>query len=337
MMTKAEFSSTYNNGSTPEGLTTDVVDELLYTDEEPLIINEEEPLEKDPSVFVAIVSKGLPVDDPVRLYLREIGRIPLLTQAQEIELARQIAQGGSSGLIAKRKLSQANLRLVVSIAKKFIGRGMAFLDMIQEGNLGLLKAAERFDHSRGFKFSTYATWWIRQSISRAISDQGRSIRIPVHMMDTIHRLKKTARQISQDKGRKATDAEIAEAMSMSLERLQEILKITQIPISLETPVGKEEDGKLADLIEDAATETPTSKVTKELLREDIIAVMASLSSRERDVLRLRFGLDDGRQRTLEELGTLFGVTRERIRQIETKALRKLRQPDRSDRLREYID
>lgn len=283
------------------------------------------------------VSKSLSSDDPVRMYLREIGRIPLLKADQEIELARKIEMGGAEGAIAKRKLTQANLRLVVSIAKKYVGRGMLFLDLIQEGNLGLIRAAEKFDYERGYKFSTYATWWIRQAITRAIADQARTIRIPVHMVETINKLKKITRKLAQDKGRKPTEEEIAEMMEISVSKLRDIVKVAQEPISLETPIGKEEDSKLGDFIEDKDAETPASNVTQELLREDIIEVMAGLSPRERDVLRLRFGLDDGRTRTLEEVGQLFGVTRERIRQIEAKALRKLRHPNRSRRLREYID
>ncbi len=294
-------------------------------------------VEEDPVEFDKAVSTGLSSDDPVRMYLREIGRIPLLTAQQEIELARRIESGGAEGAIAKRKLTQANLRLVVSIAKKYVGRGMLFLDLIQEGNLGLIRAAEKFDHSRGYKFSTYATWWIRQAITRAIADQARTIRIPVHMVETINKLKKITRQLAQDKGRKPTEEEIAASMEISLTKLREIIKVAQEPVSLETPIGKEEDSKLGDFIEDREAETPASSVTQELLRDDIIEVMAGLSPRERDVLRLRFGLDDGRQRTLEEVGQLFGVTRERIRQIEAKALRKLRHPNRSRRLREYID
>ena len=291
----------------------------------------------DDEELVAEVSKGLTSDDPVRMYLREIGRIPLLTASQEIELARKIEEGGPEGAIAKRKLTQANLRLVVSIAKKYVGRGMQFLDLIQEGNLGLIRASEKFDHSKGYKFSTYATWWIRQAITRAIADQARTIRIPVHMVETINKVKRLKRQISQEKGRTATEEEIAEAMEVTVIKLREIMKAAQEPVSLETPVGKEEDSRLGDFIEDRDSETPASSVTKELLREDLIEVMAQLSPRERDVLRLRFGLDDGRQRTLEEVGQLFRVTRERIRQIEAKALRKLRHPNRSRRLREYID
>ncbi len=301
------------------------------------IDDEDVKVEEDPVEFDRQVSTGLSSDDPVRMYLREIGRIPLLNAQQEIELARRIEAGGAEGAIAKRKLTQANLRLVVSIAKKYVGRGMLFLDLIQEGNLGLIRAAEKFDHARGYKFSTYATWWIRQAITRAIADQARTIRIPVHMVETINKLKKITRKLAQDKGRKPTEEEIADAMEISLTKLREIVKVAQEPVSLETPVGKEEDSKLGDFIEDREAETPASSVTQELLRDDIIEVMAGLSPRERDVLRLRFGLDDGRQRTLEEVGQLFGVTRERIRQIEAKALRKLRHPNRSRRLREYID
>ena len=306
-------------------------------DEPVFIEEEEEEIDKDPAEFEAEVSRGLSSDDPVRMYLREIGKIPLLTADQEIELARKIELGGAEGAIAKRKLVQANLRLVVSIAKKYIGRGMLFLDLIQEGNLGLIRAAEKFDYERGYKFSTYATWWIRQAITRAIADQARTIRIPVHMVETINKLKKVTRKLAQDKGRKPTEEEIAAAMEISVTKLRDIVKVAQEPISLETPIGKEEDSRLGDFIEDRDAETPASSVTQELLREDIIEVMAGLSPRERDVLRLRFGLDDGRQRTLEEVGQLFGVTRERIRQIEAKALRKLRHPNRSRRLREYID
>jgi len=306
--------------------------------EEPVFLGGfDEKVEGDPAEFEEEVSKGLASDDPVRMYLREIGRIPLLSADQEIELARRIEMGGSDGAVAKRKLVQANLRLVVSIAKKYVGRGMLFLDLIQEGNLGLIRAAEKFDYERGYKFSTYATWWIRQAITRAIADQARTIRIPVHMVETINKLKKVTRKLAQDKGRKPTEEEIAESMEISVSKLREIVKVAQEPISLETPIGKEEDSRLGDFIEDREAETPANSVTQELLREDIIEVMAGLSPRERDVLRLRFGLDDGRQRTLEEVGQLFGVTRERIRQIEAKALRKLRHPNRSRRLREYID
>lgn len=281
--------------------------------------------------------KGVAVEDPVRLYLREIGRIKLLSTNEEIELARKIIQGGAPGAIAKRKLVQANLRLVVSIAKKYVGRGMLFLDLIQEGNLGLIRAAEKFDHERGFKFSTYATWWIRQAITRAIADQARTIRIPVHMVETINKLKKVTRRLAQELSRKPTEEELAVEMGVSISKLREIVKIAQEPLSLETPIGKEEDSRLGDFIEDTAADAPIKTVASELLREDLAEVLCTLSPRERDVLRLRFGMDDGRQRTLEEVGQLFGVTRERIRQIEAKALRKLRHPNRSKRLREYVE
>ena len=283
------------------------------------------------------VPKGIAVDDPVRLYLREIGRIKLLSANEEIELARKILEGGTPGAIAKRKLVQANLRLVVSIAKKYVGRGMLFLDLIQEGNLGLIRAAEKFDHERGFKFSTYATWWIRQAITRAIADQARTIRIPVHMVETINKLKKVTRRLAQELSRKPTEDELAIEMNVSIPKLREIIKIAQEPLSLETPIGKEEDSRLGDFIEDKEADAPIKTVASELLREDLAEVLGTLSPRERDVLRLRFGMDDGRQRTLEEVGQLFGVTRERIRQIEAKALRKLRHPNRSKRLREYVE
>lgn len=283
------------------------------------------------------VPKGIAVDDPVRLYLREIGRIKLLSANEEIELARKIIAGGTPGAIAKRKLVQANLRLVVSIAKKYVGRGMLFLDLIQEGNLGLIRAAEKFDHERGFKFSTYATWWIRQAITRAIADQARTIRIPVHMVETINKLKKVTRRLAQELSRKPTEDELAVEMGVSIPKLREIIKIAQEPLSLETPIGKEEDSRLGDFIEDKEADAPVKTVASELLREDLAEVLCTLSPRERDVLRLRFGMDDGRQRTLEEVGQLFGVTRERIRQIEAKALRKLRHPNRSKRLKEYVE
>ena len=283
------------------------------------------------------VPKGIAVEDPVRLYLREIGRIKLLSTAEEIELARKIMEGGTSGDKAKRKLVQANLRLVVSIAKKYVGRGMLFLDLIQEGNLGLIRAAEKFDHERGFKFSTYATWWIRQAITRAIADQARTIRIPVHMVETINKLKKVTRRLAQELSRKPTEEELAAEMGVSISKLRDIVKIAQEPLSLETPIGKEEDSRLGDFIEDSAADAPIKTVASELLKEDLAEVLCTLSPRERDVLRLRFGMDDGRQRTLEEVGQLFGVTRERIRQIEAKALRKLRHPNRRKKLEEYVE
>ena len=281
--------------------------------------------------------RGISVDDPVRMYLREIGRIKLLTADEEIDLARKIVAGGAPGAVAKRKLVQANLRLVVSIAKKYVGRGMLFLDLIQEGNLGLIRAAEKFDHERGYKFSTYATWWIRQAITRAIADQARTIRIPVHMVETINKLKKVTRKLAQELARKPTEEELSVEMGISINKLREIIKVAQEPLSLETPIGKEEDSRMGDFIEDKNADAPVKTVAHELLREDLAEVLGSLSARERDVLRLRFGMDDGRQRTLEEVGQLFGVTRERIRQIEAKALRKLRHPNRSKRLKEYIE
>ncbi len=293
---------------------------------------DEEQSENDISI-----PRGISVDDPVRMYLREIGRIKLLTADEEIDLARKIVAGGNQGATAKRKLVQANLRLVVSIAKKYVGRGMLFLDLIQEGNLGLIRAAEKFDHERGYKFSTYATWWIRQAITRAIADQARTIRIPVHMVETINKLKKVTRKLAQELARKPSEEELSAEMGISINKLREIIKVAQEPLSLETPIGKEEDSRLGDFIEDKDADAPVKTVAHELLREDLAEVLSSLSPRERDVLRLRFGMDDGRQRTLEEVGQLFGVTRERIRQIEAKALRKLRHPNRSKRLKEYVE
>jgi RNA polymerase primary sigma factor len=312
-------------------------DESVFAQGNPILINSDVDNSDDDTVDFSAETRGVVIDDPVRMYLREIGRVKLLTADEEIELARKIAEGGQVGLRAKKKLVQANLRLVVSIAKKYVGRGMLFLDLIQEGNLGLIRAAEKFDHERGYKFSTYATWWIRQAITRAIADQARTIRIPVHMVETINKLRKKTRQLAQELGRKPQEEELATSMGISITKLREIIKVAQEPLSLETPIGKEEDSRLGDFIEDREAEAPAQSVAHELLREDLTEVLAGLSLRERDVLRLRFGLDDGRQRTLEEVGQLFGVTRERIRQIEAKALRKLRHPNRSRRLREYIE
>ncbi len=285
----------------------------------------------EPEVEVVAPTEGF-TEDSVRLYLREIGRVKMIKPDEEIELARRIAKGD---LDAKKKLIQANLRLVISIAKKYVNRGLPFQDLIQEGNLGLIRAAEKFDHTKGFKFSTYATWWIRQAITRAIADQSRTIRLPVHLYETISRIKKTTKLLSQEMGRKPTEEEIATRMEMTIEKLRFIAKSAQLPISLETPIGKEEDSRLGDFIESDG-ETPEDQVSKNLLREDLEKVLDSLSPRERDVLRLRYGLDDGRMKTLEEIGQIFNVTRERIRQIEAKALRKLRHPNRNSVLKEYI-
>ncbi len=306
----------------------------LMDDDQFTIIDEDDSSIDDDDEPVELPStREIATEDSVRLYLREIGRIQLLKPDEEIELARRILQGD---MIAKRKLVQANLRLVVSIAKKYIGRGLSFLDLIQEGNLGLIRASEKFDHERGYKFSTYATWWIRQAITRALADKSRTIRVPVHMVETINKLKKVTRQLAQELNRKPTEQELASAMDVSIVKLHEIIKAAKEPISLETPIGKEEDSRLGDFIEDAETDRPETTVTHELLRQDLARMLNELTPRERDVLRLRFGLDDGRQRTLEEVGQLFNVTRERVRQIEFKALRKLRQPGRSSRLREYL-
>ena len=278
--------------------------------------------------------EGISVDDPVRMYLREIGKIPLLSYDKELELAKRILEGDEE---AKQELAEANLRLVVSIAKKYVGRGMLFLDLIQEGNMGLIKAVEKFDYTKGFKFSTYATWWIRQAITRAIADQARTIRIPVHMVETINRLIRTSRHLLQQLGREPTPEEIAKEMDMSVEKVMEIQKIAQDPVSLETPIGEEDDSHLGDFIQDEDSPAPQDAASYTLLREQLEEVMKTLTPREAKVLRLRFGLDDGKARTLEEVGKEFGVTRERIRQIEAKALRKLRHPSRSKKLRDYMN
>ena len=280
------------------------------------------------------VPEGVSVDDPVRMYLKEIGKVPLLSPDEEIELAKKIELGDEA---AKKKLAEANLRLVVSIAKRYVGRGMQLLDLIQEGNLGLIKAVEKFDYRKGYKFSTYATWWIRQAITRAIADQARTIRIPVHMVETINRLVRTQRQLVQKLGREATPEELARELDMPVDRVREIMKISQDPVSLETPIGEEEDSHLGDFIQDDNVEVPADAATYTLLHEQLMEVLSTLTEREQKVLRLRFGLDDGRPRTLEEVGRQFNVTRERIRQIEAKALRKLRHPSRSKVLKDYLD
>lgn len=280
------------------------------------------------------VPPGVKINDPVRMYLKEIGRVPLLSAEEEIELAERIEQGDEE---AKRRLAEANLRLVVSIAKRYVGRGMLFLDLIQEGNMGLIKAVEKFDYRKGFKFSTYATWWIRQAITRAIADQARTIRIPVHMVETINKLIRVSRQLLQELGREPSPEEIAEKMDLTPEKVREIMKIAQEPVSLETPIGEEDDSHLGDFIEDQDALAPSDAAAYELLKEQLEDVLDTLTEREENVLRLRFGLDDGRTRTLEEVGKVFGVTRERIRQIEAKALRKLRHPSRSKRLKDFLE
>ncbi|MEK7433197.1 MAG: RNA polymerase sigma factor RpoD [Cyanobacteriota bacterium] len=333
----------------------------------------EESFEYDEEIEIIIQQENIS-DDSVKVYLKEIGTIPLLSSKEEVEFARMVAKGKEienvksrlesrlgrlstleefadelslsvedlrevmkKSSIGMKKLTRANLRLVVSIAKKYVGRGMLFLDLIQEGNLGLIRAVEKFDYTKGYKFSTYATWWIRQSITRSIADQARTIRIPVHMVETINKFKKITRRLSQDLGRKPSEEEISKEMEITVDKFREIVKIAQEPISLETPVGKEDDSKLGDFIEDKNSDTPVFSVTNELLKLDITKVLMTLSQREQEVLQLRFGLDDGRQKTLEEVGQAFGVTRERIRQIEAKALRKLRHPNRNKSLREYME
>ena len=286
-----------------------------------------ENLEKD-------LPDGVSTEDPVRMYLKEIGKVPLLSPDDEIELAKRMELGDEE---AKKTLAEANLRLVVSIAKRYVGRGMQFLDLIQEGNLGLIKAVEKFDYTKGYKFSTYATWWIRQAITRSIADQARTIRIPVHMVENINRLVRTSRQLLQELGREPTPEEIAARMDMPVERVREIMKISQDPVSLETPIGEEEDSHLGDFIQDDHVQVPVDAATFTLLHEQLMEVLDTLTEREQKVLRLRFGLDDGRPRTLEEVGRDFNVTRERIRQIEAKALRKLRHPSRSKKLKDYLD
>ena len=301
-------------------------------------IDETETKDEDTDFFVSQsdddILKGVNIDDPVRMYLKEIGKVPLLTADEEIELAKRMRDGDEE---AKKRLAEANLRLVVSIAKRYVGRGMQFLDLIQEGNLGLIKAVEKFDYTKGFKFSTYATWWIRQAITRAIADQARTIRIPVHMVETINKLIRIKRQLLQELGRDPTPEEIALEMEMEPDKVREILKIAQEPVSLETPIGEEEDSHLGDFIPDDEIQAPSDVATFTLLKEQLDSVLGTLTEREQKVLKLRFGLDDGRARTLEEVGKEFDVTRERIRQIEAKALRKLRHPSRSKKLKDYLE
>ena len=314
------------------------VDDDLTLDMENIDDDIDESLKKEDDIEMdkldLSLPKGISIDDPVRMYLKEIGKIPLLKPHEEVELAKRMLEGDE---IAKQRLVEANLRLVVSIAKRYVGRGMLFLDLIQEGNLGLIKAVEKFDYVRGFKFSTYATWWIRQAITRAIADQARTIRIPVHMVETINKLIRVSRQLLQELGRDPKPEEIAKEMEMSEEKVREIMKIAQDPVSLETPIGEEEDSHLGDFIPDEDALAPAEAAAYSLLKDQIEEVLGSLNEREQKVLKLRFGLEDGRARTLEEVGKEFDVTRERIRQIEAKALRKLRHPSRSKKLRDYLD
>ena len=307
-----------------DDLDLDDLDECIVKDDTPMEIEE----------IDLSLPKGISIDDPVRMYLKEIGKIPLLKPHEEVELARRMHEGDE---LAKQRLVEANLRLVVSIAKRYVGRGMLFLDLIQEGNLGLIKAVEKFDYVKGFKFSTYATWWIRQAITRAIADQARTIRIPVHMVETINKLIRVSRQLLQELGRDPKPEEIAKEMDMTEDKVREIMKIAQDPVSLETPIGEEEDSHLGDFIPDDDAPAPAEAAAYSLLKEQIEDVLGSLNEREQKVLKLRFGLEDGRARTLEEVGKEFDVTRERIRQIEAKALRKLRHPSRSKKLRDYLD
>ena len=314
-------------------ITENSADDLMLDDDMDIDgLDDEEEVELDK--IDLSVPEGVSIEDPVRMYLKEIGKVPLLSAEEEIELAKKMEQGDEN---AKKRLAEANLRLVVSIAKRYVGRGMLFLDLSQEGNLGLIKAVEKFDYRKGYKFSTYATWWIRQAITRAIADQARTIRIPVHMVETINKLIRVSRQLLQELGREPTPEEIAEEMDMPVDRVREILKISQEPVSLETPIGEEEDSHLGDFIQDDNVPVPADAAAFTLLKEQLVEVLGTLTEREQKVLRLRFGLDDGRARTLEEVGKEFNVTRERIRQIEAKALRKLRHPSRSRKLKDYLD
>ena len=310
----------------------DGIEELDDVDDSDIVLTDEDDV--DMEKIDLSVPDGISIEDPVRMYLKEIGKVPLLSADEEVELAKRMAEGDED---AKKRLAEANLRLVVSIAKRYVGHGMLFLDLIQEGNLGLIKAVEKFDYHKGFKFSTYATWWIRQAITRAIADQARTIRIPVHMVETINKLIRVSRQLLQELGREPTPEEIAAELDMPVERVREILKISQEPVSLETPIGEEEDSHLGDFIQDDNVPVPAEAAAQTLLKEQLDEVLDTLTEREQKVLRLRFGMDDGRARTLEEVGKEFDVTRERIRQIEAKALRKLRHPSRSRKLRDYLD
>ncbi len=322
------YETLESSGVEISGYVSDMADDMKDIEKEVEQLASAENMEK------ALIQEGLAIDDPVRMYLREIGKVPLLSADVESDLAEKMEAGDEN---AKNQLVEANLRLVVSIAKRYVGKGMFFLDLIQEGNLGLMKAVEKFDFKKGYKFSTYATWWIRQAITRAIADQARTIRIPVHMVETIHRVSRYQRQLLQEYGREATDVEIAEKMGMSVDKVREIMKIALDPVSLETPIGEEDDSHLGDFIPDEDSPAPADAASYAMLKEQLAEVLHTLTEREEQVLKLRFGLDDGRPRTLEEVGQAFNITRERIRQIEAKALRKLRHPSRSKRLKDYLD
>ena len=314
----------------------EIIDDIVMDDSLDFI-NPDDDYDQD-GVDISLSTDGIAIDDPVKIYLKEIGRVPLLTSEEEIQLAEKMSgTNENEASKARKRLAEANLRLVVSIAKRYVGRGMSFLDLIQEGNMGLIKAVEKFDYTKGFKFSTYATWWIRQAITRAIADQARTIRIPVHMLETINKLVRVQRQLLQELGREPSPEEIAETMDIPVERVREIQKISQEPVSLETPIGEEEDSHLGDFIQDDNVPVPAEAAASTLLKEQLVEVLGTLTDREQKVLRLRFGMDDGRARTLEEVGKEFNVTRERIRQIEAKALRKLRHPSRSRKLKDYLD
>ena len=315
--------------SSCEQLNIEIVDDSVADD----VLNDND-LNMSDDLEMTLSTEGIAIDDPVKIYLKEIGRVPLLSPDEETELAKRMAEGDS---YAKKRLSEANLRLVVSIAKKYVGRGMQFLDLIQEGNLGLLKAVEKFDYTKGFKFSTYATWWIRQAITRAIADQARTIRIPVHMVETITKVKKVSSQLLHENGHEPSAEEIAERLDMPVDKVREIMRVAQEPVSLETPIGEEEDSHLGDFIPDEGASEPSEAASFTLLKEQLMDVLSTLTPREEKVLKLRFGIEDGRTRTLEEVGKEFNVTRERIRQIEAKALRKLRHPSRSKKLKDFLN
>ncbi len=318
-------------GESPDETTEEETEELLIEPEDDMLLSDHEEVEL---INDADVLEGVSTEDPVRMYLKEIGNVPLLSGEEEIELAKRVEQGDEE---AKKKLTEANLRLVVSIAKKYVGRGMPFLDLIQEGNMGLMKAVDKFDYTKGYKFSTYATWWIRQAITRGIADTGRTIRVPVHMVETINKTLRMTRTLLQEFGREPTPEEVAERLNVPVSRVREVLKISRDPVSLDTPIGEEDDSHLGDFIEDDTALSPADSAAFSMLREELASALESLTERERQVVKLRFGLEDGRARTLEEVGKEFNVTRERIRQIEAKALRKLRHPSRSKRLKDFLN